>query len=1047
MASFAVTAYAALSQTPKVEDALSGIFGSISLTAWICLLLPQLIANYKAQSADGLSMGFLIIWLLGDVTNLLGALFTHLAPTAVALASYFCFADLILISQCVYYNTRNARRNARRRSSAAVTATGAAAAPTEHEPLLAPANNRRRSSSAGLPGSHRRHAVHHESSLDPLRKMVTGEDETPDSNPWLHNTLSILAVYLVGAAGWFVSYKVGAWDSPDAEVGAPSEVEGVWESVGLGLGYISAVCYLCARIPQIVKNYREKSCEGLALLFFLLSLTGNFTYGASLVAFKQDKAYLLNALPWLLGSLGTIAEDFIIFAQFHLYTPRRGAKTSDQASVTVLGQTMVIVNDAKIAFELLEKRSAKYSSRPFQLFSGEMVGFGNMLGLVPYNDRFRRHRTNIAKTIGTRGPASQYQQLQEAESGHLLLRILDKPDGLFDHIQKLAGSVILKMTYGYNSEPFGSDYLVEAIAQVTHEFEKAVVPGAFMVDLFPWLRYLPEWFPGTGWKQTAKEWRAHLDAVIEKPFAFVKHQMAESKHDVDSSILGQLLSDEDQTAEDEFTAKWTALSLYTGGTDTTVSSVACFFLAMSVYPDVQRKAQAEIDEVIGRERLPTFSDRPNLPYVGAVVKEVLRWHPVAPMSLPHAASEDDTIEGYFIPKNALILTNIWHFTHDPDVYQSPEDFRPERFLSTEGRTPETDPQKFVFGFGRRICPGRILADDALFITVAQALSTLNIGKRVINALEEMSKTFRDALLATRKLNLRYIWIDSLCIIQDSEEDWREQAALMTQVYSNAFINITAAYARDGTHGCFVERDITDVKPIEVCVEWGPRPGAFHVVNLNSMEDDVDFSPLHQRAWVVQERLLARRNLHCCKSQLFWECNEMKANESFPDGLMLPIAIDGDWVGMASALDKQFTHEETKRKRLLALKQAPVHIGFEYHHLWDDIVSRYSPCGLTFATDKLVALSGLALRMHQFMKCRYLAGLWEDHLSYQLLWEGHNDVQPLRKPEVYVAPSWSWASVNGAVTKVAQVRFPDNRYWGIFAGGRRIGKADHFRNFS
>ncbi|KAK1997444.1 PQ-loop-domain-containing protein [Colletotrichum falcatum] len=326
MASFAVTAYAALSQTPKVEEALSGIFGSVSLTAWICLLLPQLLTNYKAQSADGLSMGFLIIWLIGDVTNLLGALFTHLAPTAVALAMYFCFADLVLIGQCVYYNTKNARRAARRRASSAAPEA------TEDEPLLRPSARRRSSSAAGLPGSHRRQGLHESSSLDPLRKMVTGEDDTPDSNPWLHNALSIVAVYLVGAAGWFLSYQAGAWDSPDdADVGSPAEAAGTMEKVGLMLGYFSAVCYLTARIPQIVKNYREKSCEGLALLFFLLSLTGNLTYGASLVAFKQDKAYLLNALPWLLGSLGTMVEDFIIFAQFHMYAPRPDAKHDDEA--------------------------------------------------------------------------------------------------------------------------------------------------------------------------------------------------------------------------------------------------------------------------------------------------------------------------------------------------------------------------------------------------------------------------------------------------------------------------------------------------------------------------------------------------------------------------------------------------------------------------------------------------------------------------------------------------------------------------------------------
>lgn len=161
----------------------------------------------------------------------LGALFTRLAPTAIALAFYFCIADIVLISQCVYYNTRNARRAAQAEQAAGET-----------EPLLV---NNRRGSSAGLPGSHRRHVVHEETSYEPLRKIVTGEDDTPDSNPWLHNTLSLAAVWIVGAAGWFLSFKAGAWDSdpsvPDPE--APSEEDPV-ALAGLVLGYMSAVCYL-----------------------------------------------------------------------------------------------------------------------------------------------------------------------------------------------------------------------------------------------------------------------------------------------------------------------------------------------------------------------------------------------------------------------------------------------------------------------------------------------------------------------------------------------------------------------------------------------------------------------------------------------------------------------------------------------------------------------------------------------------------------------------------------------------------------------------------
>ncbi|KAF7554031.1 hypothetical protein G7Z17_g3242 [Cylindrodendrum hubeiense] len=307
---------AAAAQHLQVTEALSGIFGSISLTAWICLLLPQLAANYKAQSADGLSMAFLIVWLIGDMSNLVGALFTRLAPTAVALASYFCIADMILITQTVYYRTVSARRAARQLNEQP-------ADPSEESPLL----TRQRTSSFGLPGSQRRHATHTETSMDPLRKIVTGEDETPDSRPWAHNALSLLAVYLVGFAGWFVSYKAGAWDStaPSAPDSSATE-KSPTEIIGLTLGYFSAVCYLFARIPQIIKNYREQSCEGLALLFFMLSLTGNLTYGVSLVAYSQDKDYLLKALPWLLGSLGTIVEDCIIFIQFRLYSS--GDRTS-----------------------------------------------------------------------------------------------------------------------------------------------------------------------------------------------------------------------------------------------------------------------------------------------------------------------------------------------------------------------------------------------------------------------------------------------------------------------------------------------------------------------------------------------------------------------------------------------------------------------------------------------------------------------------------------------------------------------------------------------
>ncbi|KAM4065121.1 PQ loop repeat domain-containing protein [Hirsutella rhossiliensis] len=311
MASLVAAALDVAARQVPVGQTLSGIFGSISLTAWICLLLPQLWANYKAKSADGLSLTFLVVWSLGDVSNLSGAILTNLAPSAVALAVYFCILDVTLISQCLYYNTINARRLAREEGTDTTGTT------SENSPLLAG----RRSSSSASADSSRQSAGREASPARPSRKTISDDEETSyKSGSCAYNALSLLAVYAIGVAGWFISYMAGAWDSDAPSVPeSPGDPQSPSAVAGLALGYASAAFYLCARIPQIVKNYREKSCEGLSLLFFMLSLTGNLTYGVSLMAYCQDKQYLLKAFPWLLGSLGTMVEDATIFVQFRLY--------------------------------------------------------------------------------------------------------------------------------------------------------------------------------------------------------------------------------------------------------------------------------------------------------------------------------------------------------------------------------------------------------------------------------------------------------------------------------------------------------------------------------------------------------------------------------------------------------------------------------------------------------------------------------------------------------------------------------------------------------
>jgi cytochrome P450 len=159
-----------------------------------------------------------------------------------------------------------------------------------------------------------------------------------------------------------------------------------------------------------------------------------------------------------------------------------------------------------------------------------------------------------------------------------------------------------------------------------------------------------------------------------------------------------------------------------------------FFLAMSMFPDVQKKAQEEIDRVVGTSKLPGYADRDSLPYINAVVLEAQRWHPILPMGFPHVAEQEDEIEGYRIPKGAMLLPAVWWFTRDPAVYHDAEDFKPERYMPPYN---EPSPNEFSFGFGRRICPGRYLADASLYLTFVQTLAAFKIEKALDNAGREI----------------------------------------------------------------------------------------------------------------------------------------------------------------------------------------------------------------------------------------------------------------------------------------------------------------------
>lgn len=166
---------------------------------------------------------------------------------------------------------------------------------------------------------------------------------------------------------------------------------------------------------------------------------------------------------------------------------------------------------------------------------------------------------------------------------------------------------------------------------------------------------------------------------------------------------------------------------YVAGSDTSAAAAKMLLLILADHPKIQAKAQAELDAVLGSERLPTIADRPSLPYVHAIVKELGRYYTVNPFGLPHASAEDDEYEGYFIPKGTIIMPNAWAMMHDPEVFEAPFEFRPERYLKDDQIDSSVpDGERAAFGFGRRICPGRYFSNDALFLLTASILARFDI---------------------------------------------------------------------------------------------------------------------------------------------------------------------------------------------------------------------------------------------------------------------------------------------------------------------------------
>ncbi|KAJ2927403.1 hypothetical protein H1R20_g9694, partial [Candolleomyces eurysporus] len=368
----------------------------------------------------------------------------------------------------------------------------------------------------------------------------------------------------------------------------------------------------------------------------------------------------------------------------------------------VMGQRMLILGSRRRAVDLFEKRAANYSNRPSGLLI-EMMNLDWMFVFMQYGLEWRRQRRAFHQYVNSHA-VGQYHPVMYEERNILLRRLKTHPDDFLKHLHSFLATVLMRMAYGLG-EKHNVALIREAETSFT-AFATARTPGKYLVNTFPILRHIPAWFPGAGFRRHFQE--AH----------------GKSDHpSMASTFIEHLLPPETDPnrPELETDARKVCAQSYFAGAQSMVNLGSGLILALANNPEVQRKARAEIDSVVGSDRLPTVTDRENLPYVHAVVKEINRWHSVTPLGAPRASVEDDEYDGYFIPKGTMIFPNNWyassadfgaglraqipHFRavmHDPEVFDRPFEFIPERYLK-DGKIDRSvpDSEYAAFGHGRR----------------------------------------------------------------------------------------------------------------------------------------------------------------------------------------------------------------------------------------------------------------------------------------------------------------------------------------------------------
>ncbi|KAF8549254.1 cytochrome P450 [Imleria badia] len=382
---------------------------------------------------------------------------------------------------------------------------------------------------------------------------------------------------------------------------------------------------------------------------------------------------------------------------------------------------VVVIGRVDAATEIMEKEGSALADRPRSIAAGEMASNDMRFVLLRSGERFRRFR-KAAHTHLQPKAARSYEDVQLETTKDVIVDILNDPKNHQAHVQRFAASVVLRMVYGKSVPTSNDDPELSRIHQAARNFGRSMRPGAYLVDLLPFLK----WIPGYG--RELKEFYNFEMQLFRDQMERVQSEMETNLSASGNSFMRVLLENTDQHRLSRDEMAYLAGDIFGAGADTSAVAITNMIMAAACYPEAQKRVQEELDMVVGKDRMPTWEDSESLPQVHAYILETLRWRPVTPIGFAHRATQDIVWRGECIPAGASVLGCHWAISRDPEVFPNPEKFDPRRWIDDNGRL-RNNMTSYPFGFGRRVCPGQHVANKSLYINLVLLLWSFHIEER------------------------------------------------------------------------------------------------------------------------------------------------------------------------------------------------------------------------------------------------------------------------------------------------------------------------------